>query len=147
GPLVMGNDGSERRFDGAIDSTLFATHALTADEMLALLCFPRPPTLVVTPDAIGSISPGTPVAIDVAVTNHDPAVCAPITFSLFSQVDAPELRLDPPAFTVVHGDPVASGATGHFTVTATLEDGLPDGSHVSLVLDVSEPTTGFSDSH
>ena len=147
GPLVMGNDGSERRFDGAIDSTLFATHALTATEMLALLCFPHLPTLAVTPDAIATISPDTPVAIDVAVTNHNPAVCAPITFALLGQVSDDHLRLDPPAFTVVHSDPVASGATGHIAVTATLADGLATDSHVSLVLRVSEPTTGLDDAH
>jgi hypothetical protein len=41
GPLVMGNDGSRRWFSGAIDHALFATHALTADQVLALTCFPR----------------------------------------------------------------------------------------------------------
>ena len=41
GPLLIGNDGSERRFNGTVDTHAFATHALTADEVLQLTCSGR----------------------------------------------------------------------------------------------------------
>jgi len=70
GPLLMGNDGSERRFAGSIDSALFTTHALTADEILALTCFPRSPTVTMTP-AMASTPPGVPTRFDIAATNNN----------------------------------------------------------------------------
>ena len=143
GPLLMGNDGSERRFNGIIDNTLFATHALTADEIQQLTCFPQLPSMVVTPTNIPPTAPGVPVAIDVAVTNHNPPACRPITFQLFDFDGGSGLVLDPPPFTPVFSAPVASGTTGHLTVTATATDAVEPGSTLFIQFQVSEPTTGF----
>ena len=145
GPLVMGNDGSERRFSGAIDSALFATHALTADEVLALTCLPAAPTMVVTPDSPTAVA-GEAALIDAAITNHNPAACAPLTFSLVMSTAASDLTIGVPPPFVVHSPPVPSGATGHIVVTATPRETLEAGRALSFGLTVSEPVTGFSQS-
>lgn len=142
GPLLMGNDGNERRYNGAIDSALFATHALTADEVLALICFPQSPTLVVTPQA-PTAAPGVPARIDLAITNHNPAACAPLTFTLNTEFSSGGLTLDPPPFRSVKSDPIRSGATGHMTVTATPSDTVEPGTFLFFEFEVTEPVTGF----
>ena len=81
GPVLMGNDGSERRFSGAIDSTLFATHALTAAEVAALTCFPVSPSISVSPTN-ASTPAGVATTFDLLLTNNNTASCAPITFSI-----------------------------------------------------------------
>ena len=144
GPLLMGNDGSERRFNGVMDEVLFATHALDAAEVQALTCFPESPSMVVTPSTIPPTPPGVPVVIDIAVTNHNPAACVPLTFEL-ETFGSQDLILDPPPFTPVESAPVPSGATGHLTITATAADSVPPGSILFLDFEVTEPTTGFSD--
>ena len=143
GPLVMGNDGSERRYNGALDAMVFTTHALTADQVRGLTCFPQSPTMVVTPSSIPATSPGVPVAIDVALTNHSPAACGPITFELFDFDFGPGLTLDPPPFTSVQSVSVASGTTGHMTITATATEDANPGDTRFVQFDVFEPTTNF----
>jgi hypothetical protein len=142
GPLLMGNDGSERRFSGTMDSALFATHALTADQVLALTCSPVSPSIAVTP-ANGALSspPGVPATIDIALTNHSPAACGPMTFSLQDLNFDGRLTLDPP-FTA-ESAPVASGATGHMKITATASDSLDPGTTLVFDFVVTEPTTSF----
>lgn len=142
GPLLMGNDGSERRYSGAIDSALFTTHALTADEVLALTCFPQTPTVMVTPQS-PTAAPGEPARIDVAITNHNPAACAPLTFTLNTESFDSRLALDPPPFTSVRSAPVPSGTTGHMTVTATPNDSVDPGTTLFFELEVTEPVTGL----
>lgn len=142
GPLLMGNDGSERRYNGAIDSTLFTTHALTADEVLALTCFPQPATMVVTPQS-PTAAPGEPARIDLAFTNHNPASCAPLTFTLGSVFSDNRLTLDPPSGRSVKSDPIPSGETGHMTVTATPNDTVDPGAFLFFEFQVTEPVTGF----
>ncbi len=144
GPVLMGNDGSERRFNGVMDQTLFATHALEAVEVAALTCFPQSPSMVVTPSSIPPTPPGVAVAIDVALTNNNPAGCAALTFEVTTFGDG-NLILDPPPFTTVPSAPVPSGTTGHFTVTATAADSAPPESTVFAQFQVTEPTTGFFD--
>ncbi|HEX2685788.1 MAG TPA: LamG domain-containing protein [Kofleriaceae bacterium] len=142
GPLLMGNDGSERRFAGAIDSTLFATHALTADQVLALTCFPQQPSVTLTPSN-PSTPPGVATQIDIALTNHNPAACAPITFSIEPIAFDSRLTLDPPSFSVAQSAPVPSGTTGHFTLTATPSDSLEPGAQLFAEVEITEPTTGL----
>jgi Concanavalin A-like lectin/glucanases superfamily len=144
GPLLMGNDGSERRFNGVIDGVTFATHALDPDEVLQLTCNAAP-TVVVTPTQIPATAVGVPVPIDVALTNHSRAACAPITFSLITFPSG--LVLDPPPFLPLSSAPVASGETGHLTVTATAPDSADPGQMLSLQFQVSEQTSGFFDFH
>lgn len=133
---------SAERFAGAIDSALFATHALTADQVLALTCFPQSPTVVITPASL-STPPGVPANLDLALTNHNPAACAPITFGIETLGSDSRLTLDPPSFTTVQSAPVPSGTTGHFTVTATPSDAVDPGRNFFFDLEVSEPTSNF----
>lgn len=137
GPLLMGNDGSERRFAGSIDSALFTTHALTADEILALTCFPRTPTVTMTPGS-ASTPPGVPTRFDIVTTNNNPAACAPITFSMSTFSFDNRLVLDPTSATSA---PVASGATGHMTITATPSDAVDPGAVFFFDADVSDSLT------
>lgn len=145
GPLLIGNDGSERRFSGAIDSMLFATHALTADEVAGLTCIlPQRPTVVATPTDL-TTDPGVPATIDVAVTNHNPAACAPIRFSLASFDTSNQLALDPPPHTAAQSEPVASGSTVHMMFTATPSTSVDGGGAFALKFSVSEPITSFNE--
>jgi hypothetical protein len=70
GPLLMGNDASNRRIDGVIDNVLFDTVPATPAEILKLTCLPRPSQMVVTPVDPAPVGPGTPVNYDVQFTNN-----------------------------------------------------------------------------
>jgi hypothetical protein len=144
GPLLFGNDGSERRFSGTIDSVLFATHALTADEIGALTCIPHPASMVVSPTVLSG-PVGVPATIDVALTNHNPTSCPPITFMVGFFASDSRMTTDPPPFEFVPSAPVPSGTTGHFTVTVTPTPFTDPGSVISLGFQVREPITGFVD--
>jgi hypothetical protein len=143
GPLLIGNDGAERRFAGAIDGAVFATHALTADQVLALTCLPDSPSIEVTPSA-PSAGPGETATIDVALTNHNSPVCAPITFTYNTEFAGPLLTVNPPPFKPMPGEPVPSGGTTHFTVTAAVATTAPAGALLPVAFTVTEPTTPFS---
>jgi hypothetical protein len=141
GPLLMGNDGSERRFNGTIDGVTFATHALTADEVLQLTCLSEQPSVAV-PAELPPTPVGVPVAFDVELTNHNPpGACAPITFQLSTFDDG--LLLDPPPFTPASSAPVASGETGHITVTATAPASADAGARFNINFFITEQTTNF----
>jgi hypothetical protein len=142
GPVLMGNDGSERRFSGAIDSTLFATHALTADEVSALLCFPQPPGVVVTPSTAETPA-GVAASFDVAITNNSPARCGASVLNMQPFVFQPQLTLDPPSFSVTPTPPIAPGATVHLPLTATPALGLPAGFTFQFQVAVFDNVTGF----
>ncbi|HSR95894.1 MAG TPA: LamG domain-containing protein, partial [Kofleriaceae bacterium] len=118
GPLLMGNDGSERRFAGVIDDPLLATHALTADEVRQLNCVPQAPTVESSTVRLSTL-PGQPATIDVAVTNNNPVVCTPVQFQLNTGFPDRGLTIDPAPFEPAQSDPVPSGGTTHFTITAT----------------------------
>jgi hypothetical protein len=146
GPLLIGNDGLQRQFDGTIDNATFATQALPADAVVALTCVPVLPTLETSPSQLGPVAPGVPVTIDVAVTNHASASCGPLTFRMIDFPSLPtgrEITLDPLPSAVVESEPVPSGATAHFAVTATATElAVPDRLR-SVDLEVVEATTGF----
>ena len=142
GPLLIGNDGSERRFNGTVDTVVFATHALTDDEVLQLTCLAQLPSVSVT-DAPPPLQPGGSTTLDVALTNHNPpGACAPITFSITAFAD--NLLLDPPPSTPASSAPVASGQTGHFLITVTAPQSA-EPSDVDLVMFIQEQTTSFFD--
>src|SRR6185295_12087334 len=82
GPLLIGNDGSERWFDGAIDEAVFALRPLTAAQIRALTCLPAAPTVVATPEVSAPALPDAPVAFDIAVTNHNSPACAAMDVAL-----------------------------------------------------------------
>jgi cysteine-rich repeat protein len=89
----------------------------------ALTCFEEPPTATLSPTRIDAATPGQPISIELAVTNHNPAPCAPLHYSVeqrfFAEGRAGGVVLLPSPFIVTPGAPVPSGATGHFTLTAT----------------------------
>jgi hypothetical protein len=141
GPLLVGNDGSERRFNGTIDSVAFATRALDAVEVQQLNCLSERPTMVFTPEVIPPTPVGVPVIVDIALTNHNPANCAPLTFDL--QPFDGGLQLDPPAGSTVQSAPVPSGATGHMTLTATAPQSADPRDERSVTFQIREASTNF----
>ena len=135
GPLLIGNDGSERRFDGAIDEAVFDLHALPPEQLRQLTCLPVEPTLVVTPRVSEPTPPDVATTFDIAVTNHNPAACLPMEFELSASGAPPNLAIDPsPPF--VHSPPVPSGATTHMRLTVTPFDSVASGP-IQLPLQVS----------
>ena len=108
GPLLMGNDISGRRFQGAVDEAWFNTMAAPADTILDLTCMPQPVTAAVTPASSPSVQAGTPVTYQLAVTNHNGAGCRPATFDA-SVNDLPRDFTASP-FNVTT-PPIASGKT------------------------------------
>ena len=133
GPLLMGNDGSERRFAGAIDSTLFATRALSADEVLALTCVAQEPTITFTPSNPAATPPGVPTTIDMAITNNNPAACGATTVQI-TPLPGPGLTIDPPPFIPTNSPPIFPGTTSHVVITATPDEGSDPGSQLFFQL-------------
>jgi hypothetical protein len=70
GPLLMGNDASNRRIDGIIDNVVFDTVPATPAEIAKLTCLPQPSVMNVTPVDPAAVPPGTPVSYDVQITNN-----------------------------------------------------------------------------
>ena len=70
GPLLMGNDASNRRIDGIIDNVVFDTLPATPAEIAKLTCLPQPSLMDVTPVDPAAVTPGTPVSYDVQTTNN-----------------------------------------------------------------------------
>ncbi|MDB4982531.1 MAG: hypothetical protein JWM82_3283, partial [Myxococcales bacterium] len=124
GPLLMGNDGSERRLDGLMDTTLFDGRAESADEILALTCIRHDPTLIATPAVSAPTPANTPAAFDIAITNRDTPSCTPNQFLFQTQAFIPGITIDP-QFSFL--PPIAAGATGHVTLTATATDDVDSG--------------------
>ena len=83
GPLLIGNDASNRRIDGIIDNVVFDTVPATPAEIAKLTCLPQPSVMTVTPVDPQAVTPGTPVNYDVQITNNS---CddATFTFNAFS---------------------------------------------------------------
>ena len=144
GPLLMGNDGSERRFAGLIDSAFFAGHALSTDEVLGLTCIQRPPTLVTSPRTSQPTVPGVPATFDIAFTNHNPPSCAPLSFAFVDFALNPGITIDPPSF-VTQIETAASGTTRHVTLTATASDSIEEGGDFTIPFQIFslDPTTSF----
>jgi hypothetical protein len=146
GPLLMGNDGSERRFAGAIDSTLFATHAITAEQMLALTCLRSvQPTVRVTPVGQGSTPAGVPMTFDFALTNNNTtAACGSLRFNVLVHEETGRVALSPAPNLTVQSQPVPFNTTEHFLLTATPNDDVEPGTFLSFHTHVDEPNTFFS---
>jgi len=109
---------------------------------------PWAPTVAITPATIPPTAAGVPVTLDVAVTNPNPAACAPLGF----EVDILDtgLLFDPrPVGPILVGLPshpppvltVASGATGHLQVTATAPASADGGDVIPVNILVSQPRT------
>jgi hypothetical protein len=143
GPFLMGNDGSERRFDGSIDNAFFDGRALSAQEILALTCIRHTATLAVNPRASAPTPPNVPASFDIALTNNDSASCTPSDFEFLQFNFFSGVTIDPP-----QGFPqlltIAPGATGHFTMTATADDSV-EAQTFPLFFEVFGFQSGFFD--
>ena len=126
GPLLMGNDGSERRLDGLMDNLFFDGTAATADQVLALTCIPHDPTIAATPATSAPTLPGTPASFDIAITNNSTPSCAPSQFLFETEAFIPGITIDP-QFTFA--PPVNGGATTHITMTVTATDDPDPGTY------------------
>jgi hypothetical protein len=143
GPLLIGNDGSERRFAGTVDNITFSNRALDATSVQQLNCLFQRPEIVVTPETIPPAPVGVPVTFDVGLVNHNPANCAPLVFQLL--VFDGGLRTDPLSQVQTPSSPVPSGQTGHMKVTASAPLSADPADERFLDLLVSEPVTLFND--
>ena len=85
GPLLIGNDGNKRRFEGTIDKVLFDTKALTAESIAQLQCLRHPPAVTVSPVKSEPVQPGTPVTYELTITNKDTAACSASSFQVFQE--------------------------------------------------------------
>jgi hypothetical protein len=117
GPLLMGNDASNRRIDGIIDSVVFDTLPATPGEIMKLTCLPQPSSMIVTPVDPAAVPPGTPVTYDVQITNNscDDAFA---NFSAFQPSFDPNIDVGASTSATV-----PAGGTSHlpFTVTASTD--------------------------
>ena len=144
GPLLIGNDGAERRFDGAIDEAMFDLRPLTAAQIRGLTCVPAAPTVVATPGVSAPVLPDAPVTFDIAVTNHNSPACGAMDFALEASAPRRSVTLEPdPAFEERPG--VASGATAHFSFTAIPFDAVQTG-RVPIHFGVGSPAWGWASS-
>lgn len=80
GPLLMGNDGTNRRFVGRIDNAWFNTQAAPASTIKELLCLRRDPTVSVSPEVGPSVAAGTSVTYTLTITNDDDSTCPAATY-------------------------------------------------------------------
>ncbi|HTA20050.1 MAG TPA: LamG domain-containing protein, partial [Polyangia bacterium] len=126
GPLLMGNDGSERRLDGLMDNLFFDGTAATADQVMALTCVTHDPSIKATPATSAPTLPGAVATYDVAITNNSTSSCAPSQFLFETEAFIPGITIDP-QFAVA--PPVNGGATTHITMTVTATDDPDPGTY------------------
>lgn len=101
GPLLMGNDGDGRRFQGAIDSAWFNVLAAPADTIVHLTCVHSAPEISVSPLMSDAVAAGTEVTYTLNVHNTQGAECEPA--EVFASVSLPsaDFNVDQPIRPVV----------------------------------------------
>jgi hypothetical protein len=124
GPVLMGNDGSERRLDGSIDTAFFDRRAATATEVMAITCVRRPPTLAGTPAVSSPTQPGETASFDIAITNNDSATCDASSPQFSVNTFTPGLQVDP---SFQFFPPLAPQTTTHLTMNVTGSEDLDPG--------------------
>ena len=143
GPVLMGNDASGRRIDGALDGVYFDTFPATADQIGALSCVSGQSTVTVVPVAGPAVPAGTEVDYDVQIVNHDAKSCPPKSYQ-FSAFQSPQGIFASPNF--AQTDPVAPGATAHLAVAVTSSTDVdPDTYTVPFQLFAPDNLGGFGD--
>lgn len=125
GPLLMGNDISQRKLDGLMDNAWFNTLAAPADTILQLTCLSRPATLSVSPEVSEAVAAGTTVPYELSITNNNTAVCAASSFASFIELPA-ELSSDQ---FFLFTEPLESGETGTVQVDVTSNEEAEPGSY------------------
>lgn len=108
GPLLMGNDGDGRHFQGAIDSVWFNVLAAPADAILHLTCVHSAPGLSVTPLTSDAVAAGTEVTYTLTVSNTQGAACEAAEFFASLSLPSTDFNVDRPARSVVTLGPGAS---------------------------------------
>jgi Concanavalin A-like lectin/glucanases superfamily len=82
GPIFIGNDANDRKFNGIVDDVWLNTLAAPADEIRNLSCIRQPPTVSISPSMTPPEVAGTTVPFDVAVSNVNAANCPADQFEL-----------------------------------------------------------------
>ncbi|MDD9941439.1 MAG: LamG domain-containing protein, partial [Myxococcales bacterium] len=131
GPLLMGNDGLGRRFDGLMDNVWFNTQAATPEGIMALTCLRQPFDLSVSPVDSPEVEAGTPVDYTLTVTNNNSPSCPPARAQSF--INLPRGFTSSPFFADI--PPLASGASAdvHYEVTSG-EETEPDSYPLELIV-------------
>lgn len=80
--------------------------------------------------------PGVAATFDIAVTNHNNAACATITFQLEPVTSVDGVTTDLPFLGTALTNPVAGGQTAHLTLSATADDSV-DPQQVALTFFLS----------
>jgi hypothetical protein len=114
GPLLMGNDASNRRIDGIIDNVVFDTRPAAPEDIAKLMCLPGPSVMSVTPVDPAAVPPGTPVNYDVQIANNS---CddASFNFNAFPINFTPGIIVSPSFGNAF----VPAATTAHLTFAAT----------------------------
>jgi hypothetical protein len=115
GPLLFGNDGFTRRFEGTLDNVWFATEAATPATIQSLQCLRQPPSMRLIPASSDPVAAGSSVVTDVAITNNNHPACSPDFFNVFND-QVPEGFTVQPSFQFLE---VPSGQTVRAPVTIT----------------------------
>ncbi|HET6147012.1 MAG TPA: LamG domain-containing protein [Polyangia bacterium] len=123
GPVLIGNDGFQRRFDGLIDNAFFDRRAATADEVLALTCIRGAPSVVGTPAISAPTPPNTPATFDIAVSSASTPACGVESFFFNTNFFRPGITVQP------NFQPLSlpAGGTTHLTLTAIASDDVDPG--------------------
>jgi hypothetical protein len=84
GPLLFGNDGLKRRFDGTIDKLWFATGAASPETIEGLQCLRKAPSLVARPASSAPVPPGTSVNFELLLTSNSAPTCGSEDHQVFN---------------------------------------------------------------
>jgi Concanavalin A-like lectin/glucanases superfamily len=141
GPILFGNDASNRRLAGAIDNLWLNTVAAPADLIMNLTCIHRPATLTLTPAVTPPVLPGTTITFDLSIRNENSAGCFPSSFEPFfaSVPDGLQANAGIPATA-----PLAPGATAHVPVPVTSNEEADPGPR-PFTMSVFDLTGSFGD--
>ena len=123
GPVLIGNDGFQRRFDGSIDNAFLDRRAATADEVLALTCLRGAPSVVGTPAVSAPTPANTPASFDIAISSGSTPACGIESFFFNANLFVPGISVQP-TFNIVS---VPAGGTAHLTLTAIASDDVDPG--------------------
>jgi len=123
GPLLIGNDASQRRLQGVVDNAWFNTLAAPADVIMQLTCLRPAPTLSVSPQAGPAVPPGTAVDYTFSIKSNSSASFPAEQFQAIAF--GPEGFTTEPFFQ--QAGPIAPGGTAALGVTVTSgEETEPD---------------------
>ncbi len=88
GPVLIGNDGAGRHFEGALDNLWINTWAAPAAVIAQLTCQRRTPAFEVTSESSEPVEPGTEVTYTLSIENRNEPSCEPEVY--LASVTPPE---------------------------------------------------------